>query len=284
MKNTLLWMTGTIFSFVLMAIAGRELSGQINTFEIMFFRSLLGLIVISIIITSSKKLQYFQSAQITGHLIRNSFHFLGQYGWFIGLGILPLAQVFAIEFTVPFWTAIIASLFLKERLTFTKLSAIFIAFIGVLFIVQPPLDHFDRASLIVLGAAVCYACSHSGNKLLVKHNQPLTILFYMCLIQLPVSAILMVPYWTNPNLMQWIWILIVAITALSANFCMTKAMQISTVTTVVTLDFMRLPLIAIAGFYLYQEPFGLWAVTGSAIILSAMLLNFKLPAKLNNNK
>ena len=115
MRQTLLWMTGTILSFTLMAVAGRELSSEINTFEILFFRSLLGLIVMSTIIICLNKNQYFQSAHIRGHLIRNSFHFMGQYGWFIGLGILPLAQVFAIEFTVPFWTAIIASLFLKER-------------------------------------------------------------------------------------------------------------------------------------------------------------------------
>lgn len=91
MKQTVLWMTGAICSFSLMALAGRELSGQINTFEMLFFRSLLGLIVISTVIACTRKTQYFQSAQIKGHLIRNSFHFLGQYGWFIGLGILPLA-------------------------------------------------------------------------------------------------------------------------------------------------------------------------------------------------
>ncbi|WP_198552818.1 DMT family transporter [Psychromonas sp. Urea-02u-13] len=277
MKQTVLWMTGAICSFSLMALAGRELSGQINTFEMLFFRSLLGLIVISTVIACTRKIQYFQSAQIKGHLIRNSFHFLGQYGWFIGLGILPLAQVFAIEFTVPFWTAIIASVFLKDRLTLTKVSAIVIAFVGVLLIVQPSLEHFDNASLIVLGAAICYACAHTGTKVLAKNNHPLTILFYMCLIQLPIGGVMMIPHWTNPTLLQWGWILIIALTALTAHFCMTKAMLTSTVTTVVTLDFMRLPLIAVVGFFLYQEAFGLWAIIGACIILGAMFLSLKLP-------
>jgi drug/metabolite transporter (DMT)-like permease len=280
MLATSLWMIGAIFSFSLMAIAGRELSNQINTFELLFFRGLLGLIVITVIIFLSKRTQYFQTTQVKGHLIRNSFHFLGQYAWFIGLGLLPLAEVFAIEFTVPFWTAIIAAIFLNERLTIRKTCAILIAFGGVLLIVQPPLDHFDAASLIVLAAAIFYASAHTGTKFLAKHNHPLTILFYMCLIQTPIAGIMMLSHWTVPTLFEWAWISVVAMTALSAHFCMTKAMQTSTVTTVVTLDFLRLPLIAAVGYFIYQEPFGILAMIGSVIILIAMLLNFKVTKKL----
>lgn len=267
-------MAGCILSFTLMAVAGRELSGLINTFEIIFFRSLFGLVVISAIIISLKKPQYFQTSQGKGQLLRNIFHFFGQYGWFVGLGILPLAEVFAIEFTVPFWTAIIASVFLKEQLNHFNILSIIIGFSGVLLIVQPPLDHFDHGSLIVLVAAICFACAHSGTKVLSKHNHTLTIIFYMCLIQLPISTVMMLPYWQMPEVAEWGWILVVSITALTAHFCMTNAMLTSTVTTVVTLDFMRLPMVAIVAWYLYQEPFGLLAIIGSAVILLAMLLNF----------
>lgn len=281
MKQTLLWMTGTVFSFTLMAVAGRELSGEINTFVILFFRSLLGLVVITLLILSFKKTQYLKTSQFKTHLFRNVFHFLGQYGWFVGLGLLPLAHVFAIEFSVPFWTAIIASIFLKEHLSSTKILAIVIAFIGVLLIVQPALDHFDTASLIVLAAAICYSCAHTGTKVLSKHNHALTILFYMCLIQLPIAGIAMLPYWEMPNTLQWGWILIVAVTALSAHFCMTKAMLTSTVTTVVTLDFMRLPAVALIAFILYEEPFGLLSIIGTTVIFLGMLLNLK---SVKNNK
>ena len=123
-----------------------------------------------------------------------------------------------------------------------------------------------------------------GTKMLAKHNHPLTILFYMCLIQLPISGVLMIPHWTNPNLLQWGWIVVVAITALTAHFCMTKAMLTTTVTTVVTLDFLRLPLAAIVAFVFYQESFGFWAITGSVIIFAALLLSFKVPTKSTNKQ
>ncbi|WP_413701536.1 DMT family transporter [Psychromonas sp. KJ10-10] len=279
MIATFLWMVGAILSFSLMAIAGRELSHQINTFELLFFRGLFGLIVITTIISLCDNFRHFQTQQIKGHFLRNLFHFLGQYTWFIGLGLLPLAQVFAIEFTVPFWTAIIAAIFLNECLTIRKVCAILIAFSGVLLIVQPPLDRFEGASLIVLGAAIFYACAHSGTKYLARHNHPLTILFYMCLIQTPIAGVLMLPNWTMPNAFEWSWISVVAMTALSAHFCMTKAMLTSAVTTVVTLDFLRLPLIALVGFFAYNEPFGMLSIIGSLVILIAMLINFQKATK-----
>lgn len=282
MNKTLLWMTGAICSFTLMAVGGRELSASISTAEILFFRSLLCLVTITLIIIITNQMACFKTANIKGQFLRNIFHFLAQYGWFVGLGVLPLAQVFAIEFTVPFWTAIIASIFLKERLSIAKVTAIIVAFTGVLLIVKPPLDSIDITSLIVLGAAVLFACAHSCTKMLSRHDNPLTILFYMCLIQFPLATCLMPANWTMPSSELWPWILIVAFAALSAHFCMTKAMLSSAVTTVVTLDFMRLPMAAIVAWFLYQEPFGILSIFGTLLILIAILINFRVPASKAN--
>jgi len=279
MQKTCLWMIGAICSFTLMAVSGRELSGTIHTLEILFFRSLFGLMIITLIILCLRKTTYFSTSMIKGQLFRNLFHFIAQYGWFVSLGVLPLAQVFAIEFTVPFWTAIIASLFLKERLNIHKIVAIIIAFSGVLLIVKPPLNSIDNASLLMVGVAVLFACAHSCTKMLSHHHHALTILFYMCLIQLPIAGVLMLPHWSVPNNEQWIWILVVAFAALSAHFCMVKAMLSSTVTTVVTLDFIRLPAVAVVAWLLYEEPFGLLSIVGTLLIFSAILMNLKPSSK-----
>ncbi len=103
--NTVLWMMGTLASFSFMAIAARELSGTIDTFQILFFRSLLGLIIISLLIFAKKDLSLLSTKRLKQHFARNITHFGGQYGWFLGLSLLPLATVFALEFTVPLWTA-----------------------------------------------------------------------------------------------------------------------------------------------------------------------------------
>jgi len=280
--QAILWMSGALASFCGMAIGARELSGEINTFETLFFRSLIGLLVVTTVIFSSGQLSLFKTQRLKLHTLRNVFHFGGQYGWFLGIGLLPLAEVFAIEFTVPFWTAILAAVFLGESFTWRKSLAVLLGLLGVLVIVKPGTEIFNSASLIVLAAAVAYAVSHTATKGLASTEKPLTILFYMCLIQLPVSLLLAIPNWTVPEWVHWPWILLVGITALTAHFCMTKAMQSAEVSVVVTLDFIRLPLIAMIGVLLYGESVNLSLAIGGVLMLLGNLVNFYKPKAASN--
>ncbi|WP_341844130.1 DMT family transporter [Photobacterium angustum] len=142
---SILWMMGALCSFCLIAIGARELSGDITTAQLMALRSIIGLGIISAIILYYRDTRLFKTQRLRLHVFRNVFHFAGQYGWLLGLTLLPLAEVFAIEFTVPIWTAIIATLFLNERFTSKRLFSLMLGFIGVVIIVQPVLK-----SLIVL--------------------------------------------------------------------------------------------------------------------------------------
>ena len=271
--NTALWMMGTLASFSLMAIAARELSGAIDTFQILFFRSLLGLVIISLLILAKKDLSLFSTSRPKQHIIRNLTHFGGQYGWFLGLSLLPLATVFALEFTVPLWTAIIAAIFLKERLTFKKVSAILLGLMAVAIIVNPGNELFDYSSFIVLAAAIFYALAYVSSKSLTNTEHPMTMLFYMCLIQLPMGLALTILNWHTPDLIQWGWLLLVGTTALTAHYCIARAMQLSEVSIVVTLDFLRLPLIALVGIVFYAEDFQISIIVGGALMLLGNLIN-----------
>jgi len=280
--NTVLWMMGTLASFSFMAIAARELSGAIDTFQILFFRSLLGLIITSLLIFAKKDLSLFSTTRLKQHFARNITHFGGQYGWFLGLSLLPLATVFALEFTVPLWTAIIAAIFLKERITAKKACAILLGLVAVAIIVNPGNDIFNYASLIVLAAAIFYALAYVSSKSLTNTEHPMTILFYMCLIQLPLGLVFTLLNWHTPNFIQWAWLLLVGVTALTAHYCITRAMQLSEVSIVVTLDFLRLPLIALVGIVLYAEDFQITIIVGGALMLLGNLIN--VPPRLITKK
>ncbi|MCG8668369.1 MAG: DMT family transporter [Pseudomonadales bacterium] len=276
-------MLGTLASFCLMAIGARELSDHLDTLQILFFRSVIGLIVISLIILCSRKVHLFRSDRVPLHSLRNLFHFAGQYGWFLGIGLLPLAEVFALEFTVPFWTLLVASIFLKEQLTQRKVLSIILGIMGVLIIVKPGIEIVSYASWIVLGSAMFYAFSHTATKSLSTSEDPMTILFMMCLIQLPIGFFLSIDVWQNPINAQWFWLVVIGLTALTAHYCMTKAMQHAEVSVVVVIDFMRLPLIALVGVALYSESFEIGIVFGAALMLVGNLLNFISPKKLITN-
>ncbi len=270
--KSVFWMMGTLTSFCFMAIAVRELSADINTFQILFFRSLIGLVVISLIIARTQT-SLFRSKRLKQHLLRNTFHFGGQYGWFLGLGLLPLAQVFALEFTTPLWTLLISAWILKEKITVKKATSILLGLAGVYIIASPSSEIFNIISMVVLAAALCYAISHISTKSLSSSEHPLTILFYMCAIQLPIAGLFTFNNWYLPNLWQWCWLSFVGITALTAHYCITRAMHYSEVSTVVTLDFLRLPLIAILGVMLYSEDFNSSIMIGASLMLLGNLIN-----------
>ncbi|MBV1931701.1 MAG: DMT family transporter [Porticoccaceae bacterium] len=266
-------MACALLSFCVMAIGARQLWGDINTFQILFFRSVIGVLVTALIIYKSGDSRLFSTARIKMHTARNVFHFAGQYGWFVGLGLLPLAEVFALEFTVPIWTLIIAAIFLKESITPGKTLAVILGAAGVYVILKPGSQVISPASTIVLLAALCFAAAYVFTKSLSNTENPLTVVFYMCLIQLPIGMFLSLSNWVFPNPIQWAWLCAVGLTALSAHYCVTSAMQISEAGIVVTLDFLRLPLIAVVGIVFYNEAFDLALVLGAGLMLFGNLIN-----------
>jgi drug/metabolite transporter (DMT)-like permease len=268
------WMSGALISFMAMAIAGRQLSAELTTFQILFFRSAVGLAVVVVLLQRTGWGQV--KTQVFGmHVLRNVAHFGGQYGWFYGIALIPLTEVFAIEFTVPIWTAVLASFMLGERLSATRKLAVALGFAGVIIILRPGFATISVAALAVLGGAFCYAISHVFTKRLSSTQTPLTILFYMTVIQLPLGLVPALPRWVWPSAALWPWVCIVALTALSAHYCLTRAFRLADASMVVPLDFLRLPLIAVVDFFVYDEALNIWVFAGAAIVFVATWLNLR---------
>ncbi len=267
-----LWMSGTLVSFLAMAIGGRQLSGQLTTFQILFLRSAIGLLIIGFMLWRRNWTQIY-TKHFKTHAIRNIAHFGGQFGWFYGIAVIPLAEVFALEFTVPVWTAVLATILLGEQITRARLTAITFGVMGVFLILRPGIAVVNPASLAVLGGALGYALSHTLTRKLALVDTPLTILFYMTLIQLPLGFVTSIFDWTTPSAAMWPWILVVGVTALSGHYCMARALALADAIYVVPLDFLRLPLIAAVGFAFYGEPLDWLVLAGGALMFAGNLVN-----------
>jgi drug/metabolite transporter (DMT)-like permease len=267
-------MSGALVSFMAMAIAGRQLSVELTTFQILFFRSVVGLVVVVVLLQRAGWTQL--RTRIFGtHLVRNLTHFGGQYGWFYGIALIPLTEVFAIEFTVPLWTAVLGTIFLGERMSGLRALAVALGFAGILVILRPGIAMVSPAALAVLGSAVAYALSHIFTKRLSATETPLAILFYMTVIQLPLALVPSLSGWVWPSARLWPWVGVVAVTALSAHYCLTRAFRLADATIVVSMDFLRLPLIAMVGFLFYGEPLQIWVLVGALIVFAATWLNLR---------
>lgn len=268
-----MWMSGALFSFCFMAVAARELSATMGTFEMLFSRAAIGLLLVTLIILKTKDHSYFKTQRLKFHFGRDITHLMGQYGWFVGVSLLPLSQVFALEFTAPLWTSILAMIFLGEILTLRRFIAIVLGFSGVFLIVNPGEGIFNFNSLYVIAAAILFSVGNTFSKSLVKTDRPLTILFYMSLIQLPIALALSYQSLIMPDAVQSFWMLVIGLTSMASHFCMSKAMQKTDLSIVVTLDFFRLPLITLVGVLLYQEAFKWVMVVGALMVFSANLIN-----------
>ena len=273
-----LWMTGTLFSFAAMAVAGRELSADLTTFQILFYRSLVGLFIIGLIAVKTG-VGRIKTEIPRLHLTRNIAHFGGQFGWFYGIAYIPLAEVFAIEFTLPVWTAILALVLLGERLTGPRITAVGLGIAGMLIILRPGLGVMSIASLAVLFGAVCYALSHTLTKKITRFDSPVSILFYMTLIQLPIGFVLSLKGFHLPGPAMVPWVIIVGVTALSGHYCMARALKIAPATVVVPMDFLRLPLIAFVGFLVYKEALDQFVIIGAVVMFAGNLINVRAEQK-----
>lgn len=267
-----IWMGGALFSFLSMAIAGRELSVELNTFQILFFRSVIGLLIVSLILS---KLGWHQvrTGQLRLHIVRNMTHYVGQFGWFFAISLIPLAQVFAIEFTIPIWTAVLAPFLLGERLTPARCMVVAIGFAGILIILRPGMVPFELGAVSALIAAVGYALSHTLTKKITRTDTPLAVIFYMTVIQLPMGAVPSLIDWTTPSLAMTPWLFLVGATALSAHYCVARAFAHADAMVVIPMDFLRLPMVALLGLTFYGEPLDPWVLAGAAVIFVAIFLN-----------
>jgi drug/metabolite transporter (DMT)-like permease len=262
-----LWMIGTTLSLTCMAVAGRELSDTMGPFEVSFFRAFGGLLIILLLLWRFGFAQV-RTQRLKLHVARNVFHFGGQTLWFWGLSLLPLATVFALEFTTPFWTGILATMFLAERMNRGRVTAVVLGFAGILIILQPGGGIADPKSLIVIAAAIGFAISNVCSKPLSATETPFTVIFYMNVIQTPLGLIASAPDWVWPAMNDLPWIVVVGLAGLSAHFCMTRAFRLADAMVILPIDYLRLPLAVAIGYFVYAQSVGWSLVVGAAIILA----------------
>lgn len=275
--QAIFWMGGAIVSFSSMAVAGRAVSFELDTFEIMMYRSFVGFAVVMLVAGATGHLQEVSRRHLGTHAIRNLSHFAGQNLWFYALTVIPLAQVFALEFTSPLWAIALSALILGERITGTRALAAAIGFVGILIVARPTPDSLNVGQLAAALAAIGFAGSAVFTRKLTRSETTTCILFHLTLMQ-AIFGIIAVCYDGDvalPSAQSLPWLVLIAVAGLVAHFCLTTALKLAPATVVMPVDFIRLPLIAVIGMLLYAEALDPWVFLGAAVIFGANYLNIR---------
>jgi drug/metabolite transporter (DMT)-like permease len=262
-----LWMVGALLSFSAMAIAVRELLPSMGNFEILFLRSLVSLVIL-LAILPRLGLARLRTRRLGLHALRSVLHLGGQYAWVYAIALLPLATVFAIEFTMPVWTALLAMPLLGERLNRGRIVMLVLGLAGILVILRPGFAVLQPAALVMVAGSFAYASTMICTKRLMQSDSAFAVIFYMALIQLPLTLFPALPSWVAPRLADLPWILVVGTASLAAHLCLARAMRVADASLVTPIDFLRLPLIAVVGAMFYGEKIEVTILAGAAIIFA----------------
>ena len=261
------WMGGALVSFTVMAVSVRELASAMHAFEMLFIRSAIGVAILAVVF-SATSWRALKTKRIAGHVLRNTLHFTGQVLWIFGIALLPLATVFAIEFTTPMWGAVLAVAFLGERMNRGRWLSLVLGFAGILVIVRPGLEGISTGAAIMLVCAVFFGATSVTTKWLTRSDRPVAIIFYMVAIQTLLGAVASAFVWTPVETGDWPWLILLGITGLTAHYALANALSVADASFVMPLDFLRVPLIAATGYLLYAESIEPATLLGAVLIFS----------------
>ncbi len=269
------WMAGWLTLMLVIAVAGREAMRELTVFQVMEMRAIIGLFLLWPLVRGSGGLAALRTQRLRVHGARNLVHYAAQYAWFAALTMIPLAQVVAIEFTMPIWIILLAAAFLGERITAWKVLAVALGLLGVGLIVRPGAAGLSPGQLVALAAAVGFAVSVTMVKSLTRTDSALAIIFWMLVVQSLLGLLPALWVWRWPSPAVWAWVGLVAFCGTFSHYCMARAMRHAEATVVMPMDYLRVPLTALAGWWIYAESLDLFTVAGTALILGGNLLNLR---------
>lgn len=259
-------------SLTAMAVLVRFLTPQVPVLEQIFLRNVITLcLTLPWLLRSG--LATFRTARLSGHAVRNGFLYAGNVAWFFGVTLVPLADLSALQFTMPLFTVVLAALFLGERVGVHRWVVTAIGFVGALIIIRPGMIPAAAGAFVVLGAALLYSCAFVVTKRLSDTESGTVVVFYMSVTIAIYSLIPALLVWVTPQWSDVPALVGLGITGYTTHYCVTRSMAAADASYVVPFDFLRLPMSAALGFMLFTEPLDPWTWVGAAVVFGAAYYN-----------
>lgn len=273
-----LWMMGATGSWVFVAGIARYLTGEIHTFELVFFRSLFGAVFIMPWLMRVGIGVMF-TGRIWMHFLRGLLGLSTIYLLFGALALAPLGDVSAIIVTRPLIAALGAVLILGEVATGRRWIATLIGLVGALIIIRPGMSSVSLGTALALVAVIGMATLSLVIKSLSRTEPPDTIVAWQMVVFTPISLIPALFTWTTPDWKQLILLVLMGMFGTLNQRCLTRAYAAADATAVLPFDFTRLPFAAVLGFILFGEFPGVWVWAGGGVIFACVLWMARLEAR-----
>ena len=253
-----------------------KVTGEYALGEILFFRSLFGLIPIFFLIPKNRLKNFYKTQKISLHFYRSLFGTIAMASIFIALRNLELAETVAMTFAGPIFVTLFSIFFLSEKVRLTRWSAVVIGFIGVIFISRPG---FETANIFYifpiifcLGfAAVCILI----RKLTLYGESVWLIAFYFTLVS-GLAGLATLPFggWLIPTKIDFILLALIGIFGSVANLLLTQSYKLAEVSLTTPLKYLALVYAIAFGFFIFQETPSSYTILGAGLIVVSSLIIF----------
>ena len=256
-----------------MATAGmnacvRFLSGDLHPFEIGFFRCLFGLLILMPLLVRYG-LRPLRTSRIGLHMIRAALNVTATLLFFLGLAHTPLAKAVALDFSAPLFAAVLALVFLHERMPARRSAALVVGVAGVLLVLRPWRGNIDVGAIFVLASGATWGLTLIIIKVLSRNDSSLATTVYVGLFTTPLALIAALPVWQTPNVQQLGWLALTGGLGGLGQLSLAQALRTTDVTVILPIDFTKLVWASLLGFLVFAEKPDLWTWVGGTTIFVA---------------
>lgn len=263
------WMVLAAGAYALSAGMVRKLSPEFTAFELVFLRTVVGLAMLLPWLVLRIGAGGLRTQRLNLFLLRGTFTYFAMVSTFYALGHMPVAEVYALQFTLPLFSILLAVLVLGERAGLGSWLACIIGFLGTVVILRPGFDEISAAALAALASAALYGGSNVCIKALSRTESAALITVYANIIMLPLSLVPALFTWHTPEWRHVPWLLALGITNTLGQLVLARAIAAADARIVWPFDFLRLPFAVVIGYVLFAELPGPWTWAGAVIIFSS---------------
>ncbi len=274
-RNAIALATLAIFLLTTMDAVIKSLSVHFNTLQIMYFRTVVGLMCAgTLFLIVRPGLPNFE--QLKSHALRSGIMLATGLMFFYALGQMPLAELFVYTFTAPMFIALFGALLLKERLSGQVIIGLGLGFTGIVAIlVTDPAARFGGGSTTGLAAAILSPITYAFAMVLLRRqagNEPVARIVFM---QSVLISAVMVPFmaWSTP-LPQGaeIWkVLAVGVLGTVGNYTLTTAFKNAEAAKVAVAEYTGLIWAALIGYAFFHETPRIMVWVGGALVIAGCL-------------
>ena len=264
----MLWMALSGVCFAANYAVIRHLASDIHVFEMVFFRNLIGLVVLTPFLWrmrhTIKKSRHLNIIFTRGVLQASSSSL-----WYYGVTIIPLVTATSLMLIEPIIGSILAILFLREPNMPSRWLSVLVGFAGALIIVRPGVIDVSIGAGAIIVAAVMWSGYMLLGKVQSRYDSVTLVVAYSTALTVPISLIPSLFFWVTPTLEQFLWLIFLGSVATVGYLFMTNAYKAGDVTVVAPFTFTRTIYSAIVGFLIFAEVPEFWIWIGAAVIVAA---------------